>query len=450
VATGVSSTTNVEITAGSGYTINMNSPINVGNTITSTGSIILGTTYGITSTGILQLGSGNGITTNGSSFNTGSGTITTYGITSTTYLSVQNISALDTSSSVILYSGQGASGSVSLGTTGSVQTLLNGNVRIVNSFQSQHIQPINAGSGVNLYSEQTAGNINIGTSDARTSGNIQLGSNVVGGMGDIYCRGILRAQADIYTQTISPNTSSSTVSIFTNQTGGNLNIGTNDARTTGNIQLGSNAVGGAGEVLCRGILRAQADIYTQNIFTKTSNSAVDIFSNQTAGNINIGMNDARTSGNIQLGSNAVSGMGGVVCNGVITAQSGIIMGSNQLITLSSGTKTSSSQLGFWSKTSLGSFGPLTAGTDTNIYNTSISAGTWMIRFMGTLSAGALAVSVSGATTFDASDATIASSTPYFNIITTRSYSSATTQYLIVRGTTSSSLTNVFMYLTRVG
>ena len=118
-------TTAASLTLTAATNIIAGSPLSMGtNSITTGGTIIVGTTYGITSSGVLQLGSAGGITTNGSSINLGNGSITTggtiivgttYGITSTGVLQLGSAGGITTNSSINMGTGSVTTGIVRFG-----------------------------------------------------------------------------------------------------------------------------------------------------------------------------------------------------------------------------------------------------------------------------------------------------------------------------------------------
>jgi hypothetical protein len=198
---------------------------------------------------------------------------------------------------------------------------------------------------VQLYENQTTGQLNIGNGTDRT-GVINIGTNTTvpcGGIymgnsfnettvnGDLTVIGTLTAGSSVTSyDTLVTTTATTDASLYNNQTSGVINMGT-DALRTGNINIGgSNALTNIGGNLS---LTSTKKISCNNIEATDPVSRCNLFNNETTNIIVIG--DGQTTGSLYLGTTnpAVATrtgnviLGAITCNtesrGIIQANLGI-------------------------------------------------------------------------------------------------------------------------------
>jgi hypothetical protein len=190
-------------------------------------------------------------------------------------------------------------------------------------------------------------------------------------------------------------------------------------------------------------------IYNNTINSISTSTDISIGAGQTSGVLYLGTNSSRTS-DITIGSVGCT----INMGGIITVQQGITLNNNKFISFGTGVPSISNQLGYIVQTTVAA-GPISVSNsvDTLIYTWNAPVGVWIVRFQGSMSAACPLLTVSLGTTnnnVNANDIT-SSTIGLFNLITMRAFSTGTTQYLVGRClTTSISVSNIQLYLTRIG
>jgi len=224
----------------------------------------------------------------------------------------------------------------------------------------------------NLAGNHTSGDVNIAGSGS-FSGNINLGINAIGGsvyIGNAVSP--LRVVGNIYNNSLLTNSISDNVDLYTNNTTGTINFGTSSTRTgainigTGSttsalgITLGNNfnPVTVGGNLTVTGTLTAGSLAYTavsiDTINSVFNSSTVNLYGNLSSGPLNLGCNTNRTSG-INIGT------------GSTVSSSDIVLGSSNTNTTVNGNLTSTI------KVVTPTIHAAAAGTSVSLYNTSTGA-----------------------------------------------------------------------------
>jgi hypothetical protein len=218
-----------------------------------------------------------------------------------------------------------ATNSVIVNNTMTVLGLLISNALSTGTVTCSGINTSTATATFNLAGNQTSGDVNIAGSSS-FSGNINLGINATSG--SVYIGNSvspLRVVGNIYNKSLLSSGITDNVDLYTNNTTGTINFGTNSGRTgainigTGSttsalgITLGNsfNPVTVGGNLTVTGTLTAGSLAYTavsiDTINSVFNSSTVNLYGNLSSGTLNLGCNTNRTSGiNIGTGSTVSS------------------------------------------------------------------------------------------------------------------------------------------------
>jgi hypothetical protein len=328
--------------------------------VTSADSITIG---GDITSGVISLGAGNSLT---SFINIGTG-----------------------SGGAGVYIGS-ASNAVTIGNTMTVQGLLISNGLSTGTITCSGINTSTATATFNLAGNHTSGDVNIAGSSS-FSGNINLGISATGGsvyIGNAVSP--LRVVGNIYNKSLLTNSISDNVDLYTNNTTGTINFGTSSTRTgainigTGStttalgITLGNsfNPVTVGGNLTVSGTLTAGSLAYTavsiDTINARFNSSTVNLYGNLETGPLNLACSANRSSG-INIGT------------GSTVSSSDIVLGSSNTNTTVNGNLTSTI------KVVTPVINAAAAGTTVSLYNTSTGTINFGNTGSTTTMAGALSV-----------------------------------------------------------
>ena len=328
--------------------------------VSPTNSITIG---GDITSGVISLGAGNSLT---SFINIGTGT-----------------------GGAGVYIGS-ASNAVTIGNTMTVQGLLISNGLSTGTVTCSGINTSTATAVFNLAGNQTSGDVNIAGSSSFT-GNINLGISATGGsvyIGNAVSP--LRVIGNIYNNSLLTNAISDNVNLYTNNTTGTINFGTSSTRTgainigTGStttalgITLGNsfNPVTVGGNLTVSGTLTAGSLAYTavsiDTINARFNSSTVNLYGNLETGPLNLACSVNRSSG-INIGT------------GSTVSSSDIVLGSSNTNTTVNGNLTSTI------KVVTPVINTAAAGTTVSLYNTSTGTINFGNTGSTTTMAGALSV-----------------------------------------------------------
>jgi hypothetical protein len=283
-----------------------------------------------------------------------------------------------------------ATNSVIVNNTMTVLGLLISNALSTGTVTCSGINTSTATATFNLAGNQTSGDVNIAGSSS-FSGNINLGINATSG--SVYIGNSvspLRVVGNIYNKSLLSSGITDNVDLYTNNTTGTINFGTNSGRTgainigTGSttsalgITLGNsfNPVTVGGNLTVTGTLTAGSLAYTavsiDTINSVFNSSTVNLYGNLSSGTLNLGCNTNRTSG-INIGT------------GSTVSSSDIVLGSSNTNTTVNGNLTSTI------KVVTPKIEAATAGTAVTLYNTSTGTINFGNTGSTTTMAGALTV-----------------------------------------------------------
>jgi len=328
--------------------------------VTSADSITIG---GDITTGVISLGTGNALT---SFINIGTGT-----------------------GGAGVYIGS-ASNAVTIGNAMTVQGLLVSNSFSTGTITCSGINTATATATFNLAGNQTSGDVNIAGSTT-FSGNINIGISATGGsvyIGNAVSP--LRVIGNIYNNSLLTNAISDNVNLYTTNTTGTINFGTSTTRT-GAINIGTNSTTAAlgitlgnsfnpvtvgGNLTVTGTLTAGSLAYTavsiDTINARFNSSTVNLYGNLETGPLNLACSANRSSG-INIGT------------GSTVSSSDIVLGSSNTNTTVNGNLTSTI------KVVTPVINAAAAGTTVSLYNTSTGTINFGNTGSTTTMAGALTV-----------------------------------------------------------
>jgi hypothetical protein len=338
------------------------------------------------------------------------GTITCTEINTSTATAIFNLAGNHTSGDVNIAGSSSFTGNINLGvnaSSGSVYIGSSTNSVIVNNAMTvlgllvsnalstgtvtcSGINTSTATATFNLAGNHTSGDVNIAGSSS-FSGNINLGINATSG--SVYIGNSvspLRVIGNIYNKSLLSSGITDNVDLYTNNTTGTINFGTNSGRTgainigTGStstalgINLGNsfNPVTVGGNLTVTGTLTAGSLAYTavsiDTINSVFNSSTVNLYGNLSGGPLNLACNTNRTSG-INIGT------------GSTVSSSDIVLGSTNTNTTVNGNLTSTI------KVVTPVINAAAAGTTVSLYNTSTGTINFGNTGSTTTMAGALSV-----------------------------------------------------------
>ena len=330
--------------------------INIGGSSSFTGNINLGVNA---SGGSVYIGSStNSVIVNNAMTVLGllvsnalsTGTVTCSGINTSTATSVFNLAGNQTSGDVNIAGSSSFTGNINIGISATGGSVYIGNavspLRVIGNIYNNSLLTSSISDNVDLYTNNTTGTINFGTSSTRTGAiNIGTGStttalginlgnsfNPVTVGGNLTVTGTLFAGSLAYTavsiDTINARFNSSTVNLYGNLETGPLNLACSANRSSG-INIGTGSTVSSSDIVLgssntnttvNGNLTSTIKVVTPTIEAAAAGTTVSLY-NTSTGTINFGNTGSTTT---------MAGALTVTQN--LTANGGLTLGSNQGIT----------------------------------------------------------------------------------------------------------------------